>query len=74
MILKDETITARVKVSWLTKKGRYLFLHNYQFPFIHPLLLLVLPPGSLHFQHLQLGFNHKRAIQDLSPERSQDST
>ncbi|KAL0624003.1 LINE-1 retrotransposable element ORF1 protein [Plecturocebus cupreus] len=29
---------------------------------------------SLHFQHLQLSFNHKRAIQDLSPERSQDST
>ena len=57
------------------KTGRYHLLAqpSIKFPFTHSLLLLALPPGSLYFQHLQLGFHHKRAIQDLNSERLERS-
>lgn len=51
-------------LSWLTQKGRYFFLHNYQFPFIHPPVLTGYFSRVTGLPAPSAGFSHRRAMWD----------
>lgn len=74
MILEDETVTGTVRVPWLTKKGRYPPLAQLSIPFHPPPAFTGSSSRVTALPAPSAGFNHKRAIQDLSSERLAHST